>query len=200
MTSPFDGRDSFEDETFQDLDLGQADLRERELQGCLFRNVKLGETRWARTRLDDCIFEHCDLTRADVKELVLRGVKFESCKLMGIDFTPLAKFPDIGFTDCDLRYASFVGLALRKTTFTRCAIVEASFIDTDLVESTFDDCQLGGTTFEGCDLRKARFRGAQELFVDPARNQVKGAEIPLEAAVALAASFGMRVSGFGKKR
>ncbi len=44
---------------------------------------------------------------------------FNSCKLMGVDWTNIAKFPDVSFEDCDLRYVIMDSLALRKTRFER---------------------------------------------------------------------------------
>lgn len=196
MVNPFEGREAFEHEVFEGLALEQADLSGREFYKCVFRASKLGETRWRNTSLESCTFEHCDLTRADLMMLSLRDVVFKHCKLMGIDFTNVAKHPSASFEDCNLRYASMVSLALRKTTFQRCALVETNLFEVDLTDSTFEDCELTGARFERCTLRGARFPGARDLFIDPARNQVKGAQIPLEAAILLATSFGMRVIGF----
>ncbi|HEX4353129.1 MAG TPA: pentapeptide repeat-containing protein, partial [Polyangiales bacterium] len=57
--------DSFEDETFDALRAGEAELGGKELIRCTFRNAKLTETAWKRTRLEDCVFDSCDLTRAN---------------------------------------------------------------------------------------------------------------------------------------
>lgn len=192
--------DTFENETFDALALEGADLGDREFHGCTFRGAKLGGTRWMRSRLSECVFESCDLTRADFRELSLRDVKFRSCKLMGIDFSPIGDYPDMSFEECSLRYASFVKLVLRKTLFTGCSILEANLIELDLVDSTFDDCQFAGTRIEQCDLRRVRFRGATGLFIDPAKNRVKGAEVPIESAALLAMTFGMKVTGFAAGR
>ncbi len=42
--------------------------------------------------------------------------------------------------------------------------------------------------------RKANFAGSRALPLDPATNQVRGASIPIEAAMLLAASFGLKVT------
>jgi fluoroquinolone resistance protein len=193
MSNPFEGRDTFENEAFEGLNLEHADLSNRSFDRCTFRNSKLGESRWHRSRLDDCTFEGCDLVRIDVKMLALRGARFTSCRLMGVDFADIAKFPDMSFHECNLHYASFATLALRKAVFEKCSFVEANFFETDLAEAKLDDCQFTDARFEACDLRKARFKNAQNLFIDPAKNRVAGAKVPLETAVLLATSFGMRV-------
>ncbi len=108
----------------------------------------------------------------------------------------MASFPTAAFADCNMHYTSMVSLALRKTRFVRCALVEANLIKTDLVESVFEDCLFTGTRIEECDLRKATFAGARDLFLDPVKNNVKGARVPVESAVLLAASFGMQIFGY----
>ncbi len=197
MTS-FDPRSSFDEETFEDLDLQRADMRGREFVRCVFRRVKFGESTWADTRLEDCSFEHCDLTRANVSNLALREVAFEHCKLMGIDWSYVSSFPAASFSDCNMHYVSMVQLALRKTRFVRCSFVEANLIKTDLTEAVFEECAFTGARFEECDLRKASFADARDLFIDPSKHNVKGARIPVESAVLLATSFGMQVFGYSQ--
>lgn len=194
--NPFESEMSFEGETFNGLTLEGFDLSKRDLQRCTFKNSKLAETRWSGTRLEDCVFDGCDLTRADFTGLVLRDVTFRSCKLMGIDFSNVGRFPHVAFEDCDLRYVSMVSIALRKTRFDRCNVDEASFVEADLAESKFERCRFAGTRFEACDLRRARFREARDLFLDPARNRLKETQVPLQTAILLATSLGMRVLGF----
>ncbi|HEY4058059.1 MAG TPA: pentapeptide repeat-containing protein [Kofleriaceae bacterium] len=192
----FPDGDSFADATFQDLALTGADLGGRELVKCTIRNAKLDETRWSKTRLEDCIFDNCDLTRANFASLALRDVVFKNCKLMGIDFSVTAKLPMMSFENCNMRYVSFVGVAMKKASLRDCALHEANFIDVDLTGATLVDCNFTGATFDRCTLANAKFTHAAGLFVDPAKNKVKGMHVPLEAAVLLAASFGFRVSGY----
>ncbi|APR79853.1 Hypothetical protein A7982_05200 [Minicystis rosea] len=198
--NPFEGKDSFEGETFDGITLERAILGDREFSNCVFRRCSLRESRWARTRLEDCVFEACDLSQTDPTMLSLRGVAFTSCKLMGINWTNIAKFPDVSFEDCDLRYTVMDSLALRKTRFQRCAITESVFASTDFGGAKFEECRFTGTRFDGCDLRNAQFPRSSGLFVDPARNKAKGARIPLESAILLATSFGMHVLGFTEQR
>ena len=135
--------DSFEDETFDALDLGGRDLGGKVFADCSFRNCRLGESRWDGARLEDCVFDGCDLTGLVPIGLGLRGVEFRRCKMMGIDWTNVGAFPDVSFADCNLGYCSFVSLRLRKLPFVRCVLTEASFVEADLTEARFEDCQLG---------------------------------------------------------
>jgi uncharacterized protein YjbI with pentapeptide repeats len=188
-------QESFEDETFEGVDAHEVDLGHKEFYRCTFRNAKLQETRWARTRLEDCVFEGCDLTRALPAQLALRTVEFKHCKLMGIDWSNLATYPDVAFNECNLRYASFVSTQLRKTRFVQCTLLEANFLQVELAEAVFEACQFSGARFENCDLRGASFARCVDLFVDPSKNRVQGMIIPSESALLLAASFGMKIEG-----
>jgi fluoroquinolone resistance protein len=188
--------DSFEDESFEGIDVAGVDLGGKEFFRCTFRNGRLQETRWPGARLEDCLFQTCDLTGAQPKKLALRGVKFQGSKLMGIDWTEAGANPTVEFSDCSLRYCSFVGNNLRATPFRRCAMAEAAFSDVSLVKAIFDECDLAGARFEGCDLAGADFTRSQGVFFEPTKNRVKGARIPLETAALMAMSFGLVVPGF----
>jgi uncharacterized protein YjbI with pentapeptide repeats len=186
--------DLFEDEVFDGGDLVGADLAGKELVRCTVKNAKLAQSQWRGAKLEECTFEGCDLSRMSPERLLARGVTLVDCKLMGVEWAELGTFPDLAFRGCDLRYASFVSVALRKVTFERCDLREAQLIEVDLVEATFAGCKLGGARFERCDLRKASFAGAVDLALDPAHgNKLAGARVPLETAIRLAESLGLKV-------
>lgn len=183
----------FQDRQFEGGDLTGADLGGRDLTGCTFKGVRLRETRWRETRLEDCRFEDCDLSRMTPDGMSARDVLFAGCKLMGVDWSNLGAYPAMTFDRCDLRYASTVKVRLRKISFTACNLEEAQFVETELAEASFADCRLTGARFERCDLRKASFAGATGLTIDPTGNQLRGARIPVDAAIRLAESCGVKV-------
>lgn len=189
--------DSFENETFTDLDLQGAHLGQKEFYRCTFQRCQLQESRWKQSKLEACVFSACDLSRAELQQTALRDVRFEGSKLMGIDWTNVSPNPELAFDNCVLRYTSFVGLSLRRTAFLRCSALEANFFDLDLTEADFSGTDLTGSNFRGCNLTKTDFSTAVGAFLDPANNRVKATHVPVETAVLLAQSLGMRVSGFG---
>jgi uncharacterized protein YjbI with pentapeptide repeats len=191
--SPFEARDVFNDEIFTNLDLEGVEVADKEFNGCTFRNVKLGNTRWPETTFESCVFDDCDLVRMVPERMRLRGTEFRRCRLMGVDWTNVARNPDVKFVDCNLRYSSFVGLSMRKTEFSNCALIEAVFIDMDLIEATFHACDMSGATFTQCNLSKADMSQARGLFIDTKGNTVKGLRISTETAIALATAAGMVV-------
>jgi fluoroquinolone resistance protein len=149
--------DSFDDETFDALDLAGGDLGGKVFGNSTFRNCRLGQSRWEGARLEDCAFDGCDLTGFLPAGLALRGVQFSRCKAMGVDWTNVGTFPDFSFADCNLSYCSFVALRARKIPFVRCLLVEASFIEADLAEARFEDCQLASAS-QGPFLNRPRRR------------------------------------------
>jgi fluoroquinolone resistance protein len=187
--------DFFEEQTFRGGDLGEADLGSKELVRCAFKNVKMMQSRWKGARLEDCTFDSCDLTRIAPDGLMARGVQFIGCKMIGIDWSGLGDYPEIGFDGCDLRYASFVSLRLRKTRFERCDFRDAQLVEVDLGEASFRDCQLGGARFERCDLRKTSFAGASDLILPPQGNRLAGTRVPLETALQMARALGVEIVG-----
>jgi uncharacterized protein YjbI with pentapeptide repeats len=188
--------ESFENETFTDLDLRGASLAGKEFFHCTFRNCRLEESRWTGSILEACVFRGCDLTRAQLTDTALRDVRFEGSKLMGIDWSPVRPNPELAFEDCNLRYCSFVGQSLRRTAFLRCSAPEVNFLDLDLTDADFTGSTLTGSTIRGCTLTKTDFSGAVGVFIDPAHNRLKGTRVPVESAVLLAQTLGMVVAGY----
>ncbi len=156
--------------------------------------MRLAETRWRETRLEDCRFEDCDLSRMAPDGLSARDVVFAGCKLMGVDWSNLGAYPAMTFDRCDLRYASVVKVRLRKISFTACNLEEAQFVETDLAEASFDRLPADaapGSSAAICASRRSRARPAS--LIAPTGNQLRGARIPVDAAIRLAESFGLKV-------
>ena len=187
---------SFEDESFDDLDLGGVNLVGKEFARCTFRGTKLSDTAWANTVLEDCDFESCDLSNVRLAGATLRTVHFRACKLVGVSWMGLSASPSVSFTDCAMRYQAFIGLLLRSTPFTRCSLVESAFQEVDLSRATFVDCDLTRATFDRCVLAGTDFSAAIGVVFDAAKNRAKGAKISADTASAMASALGLIVSGY----
>lgn len=189
-------RDSFEDDLVIGIsaDADPGIFSGKEFSRCTFRSVQLHSSSWSGAKLEDCVFESCDFSRASSARLSLRDVTFRDCKLLGIDWSGLESYPSATFERCNMCYASFARLALNKTRITHCLLTEASFSETQLVDACFDGCELSGARFERCDLRRASFADTRGLLLDPKSNNVKGARIPVEAALRLAEALGLRIA------
>lgn len=188
-----------EKETFVGLEAQGLDLGGKELYRCTFRQARLQETRWRRTRLEDCVIEDSDLTRLDPSGLALAGVVLRRSKLLGVDFTDLASNPDVRFEECNLEYAVFRRTNLRKTKLLGSNLRGASFVECDLVEADLSGSDLSGASFESCRMRKADLGSAHGAYVDPARNEIKDLRISVETAVLMAQALGLRVAGHERR-
>ena len=187
---------AFEDEDFTGLELAGADLTGKDLYRCRLRQVRAGASRWDRTRMEDCTFEGSDLERIQLPKVALRGVAFIGCRLTGTDWSGVAQNPSVSFEDCNLQYASFVGVNLARTRFRRCRLIEVNFIDSRLSDGDFSGSDLSGARFEHCDLQRTDFGDTQGAWFDPAQNKTKQTRINVAMAVQLATSLGLRVVGF----
>jgi uncharacterized protein YjbI with pentapeptide repeats len=189
--------DAFRDETFADLELEAADLGGKDFYRCVFRAVKLRQSRWEGARLEECVFEDCDLSRLRPAPRTLTAVTFRRTKLVGVEWSKLRN-PSLTFEECDLRYAAFLDVGLRGTAFRGCKGGEATFSACDLTQADFSGTDLTAAVFEGCVLAQADLRTARGAFPDPAKNKVKGVRVSVETAALLALALGMRVDGYGE--
>jgi len=89
-------------------------------------------------------------------------------------------FFSVRFTECQLRYASFVGRRMAGTSFTRCAL--ADFSEADLSQATFDECDLARAIFHRTRLLGADFTTAIDFSLDPELNALEGARFALHAS------------------
>ncbi|NTX66907.1 pentapeptide repeat-containing protein [Myxococcus sp. CA051A] len=186
----------FENETFTNLDLQNAELADKEFYRCTFENCQLQESRWKDSILEACVVRGCNVTRAQFGRIALREVRFEGSKLIGIDWSNIASNPEFSFVDSGLSYCSFVGLSMRKMEFLRCVAREVNFYDLDLTDSDFKGTDLSGSNFRGCTLTRTDFSETQGAFLDPAHNRLKDTRVPLDSVVNLAKTLGMRVAGY----
>lgn len=183
-------------QTFTDVDFTGRTLDDVELLDCELVRVKFANARWNKVRLESCVVVDSDLTQLVLAKVSFRGVRFEGCKLMGVEFRDLAASPEVEFDRCDLRYASFVDLSLHKTRFEKCIAREANFLGTDLTDSRFNGTDLTAAVFRDSVLERVDFSGCTGLFLEPGKNRMKGAKVPVETAVLLAEAAGLSVDGY----
>lgn len=188
--------DFLEGETFTAVELRGVTLAHKELYRCTFRGGALATAKLERVVFEQCVFEDVDLSGVTWPHSALRDVRFVRCKLMGVHFGALSPNPEVSFEGCDLRYCVFDGVHLRDTRFVDCKLQDASFNACNLVDADFSGSELGGAVFGRCELAGADLSTCSGLFLDPASNKVKGAFVPVEAAVELARVQGLKVAGY----
>jgi uncharacterized protein YjbI with pentapeptide repeats len=86
------------------------------------------------------------------------------------------------FSDCDLRYAEFLGINLSKKTFKSSTLNAARFTNCNLNGSTFSESSFKDTIFHNCNLQNAIFTEAKYLFINPRENKTRNTSIDILTA------------------
>lgn len=193
LPPPFDQTD-LDDESFEDVDLSGAELRDRSFRDCRFIRVRLAEAVLAGSTFEDCEFEDCDLTMARVADAAFRDVAFLRCKLMGIDWTDVRGFAfTVSFEECNLSHATFSNRKMPETVFRECRAHETSFAGVDLTKAVFTGTDLRGARFIDTVLVEADLSEALHYDVSPQQNKLRKTKFSQAAALALARELGVIV-------
>jgi fluoroquinolone resistance protein len=160
---------------------------------CTFQGVRLQSADLSRCRFVECRFQSSNLGVARLAETVFQDVAFRDAKLVGIDWTLVARFVGASFEDCVLDQCAFVGMDLRKVPMRRCRLREAVFAEADLSEADLAGCDLTEAVFLRTKLVKADLRGARGYSIDPTTNAVKGMKASMPDAAALLLAMGVEL-------
>ncbi|MFO0557562.1 MAG: pentapeptide repeat-containing protein [Polyangiales bacterium] len=199
-TAPNDQRALIERSTeldelrFEQLDLRKLSLAAKTFSRCTWTKVSLQESDWRGALLEECVFIDCDLSRARLDGVRLRDVSFRRTRLMGVDWSGVGEFSEFDFDECDLQFATFVGVSLRKLQCKASRVTEATFERCDLTQANFTGSDLRASRFERCELGRADFSTASGALIDPTKNKAKGTKISAESAALLATSMGLIVT------
>lgn len=160
---------------------------------CVFAGANLQSADLADCRFVDCRFEDSNLSVARVPGCVLQDVTFTGTKLVGIDWSVVARLSVVAFERCVLDQCAFVKMDLRKCGMRGSRLREAVFEGTDLSEADLRDTDLAGARFTGTKLVKADLRGARNYVIHPVENQVTGLRVSMPDAAGLVTALGVEV-------
>ncbi len=185
----------FVDEKFEFLNTSETPLEKGEYEDCTFINCQLDQADLQSFSFSDCQFEMCDLSMANLKNAAFQHVKFKNCKLLGLRFEECNKFIlTLDFEGCMLNYSSFYQLNLKKINFANCQLQEVDFTETDLTQARFDQCDLHLATFERTILEKADFRTAVHFAIHPETNRLKKAKFSTKGLSGLLTQYNILIS------
>lgn len=194
-TDPVEPR-RFTDERFVGLRPDDVDLARAVLVGCELVDCDLTEASLAGSQLAECRFERCELAMVDLTDAVLQSVELDTCRLTGVRFGSLRRYPilpEAKLKDCDLSFASFRQLDLTAWSFDGCRLAEAEFVRCELKGVSFAGADLTRCTFQRCDLTGADLRGARGYVISPLDNALRGMRVSLPEALGLLAAVGVEV-------
>lgn len=182
----------YQDENFTKI---TADQLAKEYDNCTFTDCDLADADLSGITFMDCEFTNSNLSNTRLAETGLKGVRFRNCKLMGMLFIDCSAFLfSVDFADCVLNFSSFYNLKLKKTRFANCNLQEVDFTAADLTEAVMDNCNLAGAKFEQTILEKADLRTAHNYIIDPEQNRIKRAKFSIDGVSGLLEKYQIQLS------
>lgn len=193
------GNNYHETETYDNLEMTEAIIKDQEFFECEFNNCTFEEMTLKDSRLSGCIFVKCTIISLRSKDSTMKNCTFENCNLIGVHWQELFASGGIAgpfseLKNCLLKYNSFVEMNLKGFDFTGNTIQNAVFEDCCLVNACFNQCRLEESEFAGCDLKNADFREARGYRIDILTNKMKQAQFSFPEVVTLLDCLGIKVT------
>lgn len=184
----------FQDQSFNNLELPEADLTNKELDNCTFVQCNFSNADFSKSELVDCVFENCNLSMAKVAGTGLKNVAFKQCKLVGVEFMDTSDFLfSVSFDQCVLDFAAFSDKKMPGTFFNKCKMEQTDFTNTKLARAVFKNCDLINAVFENTDLGKADFRSSFNYVIDPEMNNIRRAKFSMDGVEGLLKKYEVEI-------
>lgn len=182
------------DREFDSIDLKEVLISQSEFQRCDFNRCDLSQSVFTDCRFDDCTFQSCDLSLIKFKEVHLRNSTFIGSKLVGIDWTGVAKTFSADFSDCVLNLSNFSAMNLKKRKIVNCIAHEVSFAESNMTESNCRLTDFAGSVFSKTNLTRADFTDARNYIIDVRANTTTKMKLSLPEALSLLQTLGIIIS------
>ncbi len=188
----------YADQRFKRLTYRSKIFARQKFDACTFEHCSFQETVFQSCRFNDCTFTDCDLRLARVPGSSFRNVMFERSNVTGVNWADgsWAKsglLNSIGFRDCDISYATFIGLDLKKLVLTHCVAKDVEFSDANLTQADCTETDFFESRFVHTNLTEADFTHARNYAIDPMLNTLKKAKFSLPEAIALLRSLNIEL-------
>ncbi len=182
------------DREFDSIDLKKVLVSQSEFQSCDFNRCDLSQSVFTDCRFDNCTFQSCDLSLIKFKEVHLRNSIFTGSKLVGIDWTGVAKTFSADFSDCILNLSNFSAMNLKKRKIVNCTAHEVSFAESNMTECNCKLTDFAGSVFSKTNLTKADFTDAMNYTIDVRANTTTKMKLSLPEALSLLETLGIIIS------
>jgi len=186
----------FELEDYKDVDFTESGFPKGDYEQCTFHNCHLNEADLSGINFTECFFETCDLSLAKLRKTAFKDVRFKDCKLLGLRFDECNTFLlEIRFETCLLNLSSFYQLVLKGLILKNCQLREVDFSQADLANADFSGSDLLGAMFDHANLEGADLRSAINFSIDPENNRIKNAQFATSGLMGLLEKYDIRVDG-----
>ncbi|MDA0194577.1 MAG: pentapeptide repeat-containing protein [Bacteroidetes bacterium] len=183
-----------EGQVFDRDDFSKRGLEQGEYENCSFNDCILSNADLKGSNFIACEFKNCDLSTAKIINTAFREIKFKNCKMLGLHFNTCNPFLfSAEYESCQLNLSSFYKCSLKNTIFEKCSLNEVDFAESDLTSSTFNNCDLIGATFEHTILEKADFRMAYNFLINPETNRIKKAKFSMAGVAGLLSKYDIEI-------
>lgn len=182
------------DREFDSIDLKEVLISQSEFQRCDFNRCDLSQSVFTDCRFDDCTFQSCDLSLIKFKEVHLRNSTFIGSKLVGIDWTGVAKTFSADFSDCVLNLSNFSAMNLKKRKIVNCIAHEVSFAESNMTECACRLTDFAGSVFSKTNLTRADFTDARNYIIDVRANTTTKMKLSLPEALSILETLGIIIS------
>jgi fluoroquinolone resistance protein len=176
---------TFDECTFQNCSFNEAQFKQCAFHHCHFQDCSFNEAQFNHCTFRDCHFQDCDLSLSDIEYSSFQRSKYQRSKLIGINWAKVSRIQWIEFHDCDISYATFMGLEMQKSIITGCVAKEAYFEETNLTAANCTHTDFSDSRFIRTNLTQADFRGARNYTIVADQNKLKKTKFSMPEALSL---------------
>lgn len=183
------------DQTFEKITHLPTGTKQTQFEDCTFRNSDLTEANFQGCNFVKCTFVNCNLSMVKFAQIGLDHIQFTDCKMVGADFSTAKDFLfGVNFSNSILDYAAFMKKKNRKAKFENCSLKGADFTEADLTETKFINCDFDRAIFMQSTLNGADFVTSFNYTIDPERNSLRKAKFAVSGLPGLLTNYGIIVA------
>ncbi|MDB4979225.1 MAG: McbG-like protein [Candidatus Peribacteria bacterium] len=172
-------------ETFSSISLTGEAYLDKEFEKCIFDTCSLIGCEFKECKFTDCTFTGSLLSALKLPGCTFVDTVFKESKVMGMDWSRVAKMRNIQFLHCELSQSNFSFMKLPHLVMHNCTVKESYITDCDCTDADFEGTDFARTIFSRANLTNANFKGATNYGIDFQNNTLKKTKFSLPEAVSL---------------
>jgi uncharacterized protein YjbI with pentapeptide repeats len=184
MEFSFDENAEYTDRAFERVTYRAKMVNRRAFDNCTFTKCIFQEITFQNCKFRNCTFSGCNLRLMRVAGSSFRETIFKQSAVTGVNWgegswSKSGLLDSIGFSESEVSYSVFFGLALTKMVMAKCVAKNADFAEANLTQADFTATDFAEARFLHTNLTEANFTHARNYAIDPGLNNVKGAKFSL---------------------
>ena len=173
----------FDNDRWDDIDLGDCYLEQTRFDHCLFNDVVFDKSIFARAAFTSCKFERCSFFDTNLGAVVSECNEFIDCDFPSAILSN-SSFSKTRFSKCRIEDCQTMDLVLNSTVFHECTVSDLNFLESELTDCRFVLCHLADMNFlevqaprfvmADCDIEALSFIDCKMPASDFSESRVKG--------------------------